>query len=174
MSRTCVWAGCDAIDQPDCSQTAHTVAIADAPFGLAVDEQNDTVYVANTGLEEFQTGYANLTSGISVINGAGCNATTFAGCAYTPASVPVGGFPWDVTVNPASQTVYVTSTVDSDVAKFDAATCNGSSEGKLPHHHPAELTGGWPAYIGIDPGANTLYVTNNTSGGVSIFSLRTP
>jgi YVTN family beta-propeller protein len=167
-------ATCNAVVHMGCGQTAPTVAIADAPFGLAVDQQNDTVYVANTGVEEFQTGYANLTSSVSVINGAGCNATTFASCANTPASVPVGGFPWDVAVDPVSQMVYVTSIVDSDVATFDAATCNGASTANCRTTILPELTGGWPEDLGIDSGADTLYVTNNTSGDLSILPLRAP
>lgn len=167
-------ATCSAIDHADCGQNPPTVAIADVPFGLAVDEQNDTIYVANTGAEYFQTGHANLTSSVSVIDGADCNATTSAGCTNTPASVAVGGFPWDVAVNPASQTVYVTSIVDSDVATFDAATCNGNSTSNCRTTTPPELTGGFPAYIGLDPATNTLYVTNNNDGDLSILPLGTP
>jgi len=165
-------ATCNAKTTGGCGQTAPTVTIADAPYGLAVDEQNDTVYVANTGLEAFITGYANLTSSVSVIRGATCNASVTTGCASSPATVPVGGFPWDVAIDPVTQTVYVTSIVDSDVARFNAATCNGATAADCHVTVLSALTGGWPQYLGIDTTTDTLYVNNNTSGDLSLFSLR--
>jgi YVTN family beta-propeller protein len=83
-------ATCNAQNTSGCNQTPPTVAVKDSPYGLAVDEHTDTVYVANTGNELLQTGYANLTSSVSIINGAACNATQTSGCGQTPSS---GGRP---------------------------------------------------------------------------------
>jgi DNA-binding beta-propeller fold protein YncE len=113
-------ATCNAHVTSGCAQAPATVAVADSPFGLAVDQHTDTVYVANTGDEFFATGYANLTSSVSVIDGLTCNGQVTSGCGNTPFAVPVGGFNWDVEVNPATGEVYVDSTVDSDIAVINA------------------------------------------------------
>jgi YVTN family beta-propeller protein len=165
-------ATCNAQNTSGCNQTPPTVAVKDSPYGLAVDEHTDTVYVANTGNEIFQTPYANLTSSVSIISGTACNATQTSGCGQTPPSVTVGGFPWDVTVDPTTDAVYVTSIVDSDVAVINGAACNGHvANDCLPRVIPAR-TGGWPSDIGLDHGSRTIYVTNNEDGTMSLFHLK--
>jgi DNA-binding beta-propeller fold protein YncE len=129
------------------------------------------VYVANTGNEIFDTGYANLTSTVSIINGTTCNATDTSGCSLTPRSVAVGGFPWSVAIDPATDAVYVTSIVNSNLAIINGTTCDGHlASGCHPRLIPAR-TGGWPADIGVDPASRTMYVTNNVDGTVSLFHL---
>ena len=117
-------ATCSAQDLSGCNQTAPTVNVNDSPYGLDVDEQTDMVYVANTGNETFNTGYANLTSSVSIINGAACNAKDDT---VLPAANLRPGWrvPMDVAVDPTTNRVYVTSIVDSDVAVIDGAHCNG-------------------------------------------------
>jgi YVTN family beta-propeller protein len=163
---------CNAQYSSGCNQTPPTVAVNDSPYGLAVDEHTNTVYVANTGNEIFQTPYANLTSSVSIIHGAACNASQTSGCGQTPTSVPVGGLPWDVAVDPATNAVYVTSIVDSDVAVINGAACNGQITSDCrPRVIPAK-TGGWPSDIGLDPASGTMYVTDNVDGAMSLFRLR--
>jgi YVTN family beta-propeller protein len=164
-------ATCNAHTTSGCGQAPATVTVADSPFGLAVDQHTNTVYVANTGNEIFATGYANLTSSVSVINGATCNGHVTSGCAKTPFAVPVGGFNWDVAVNPATDQVYVDSTVDSDIAMINGATCNGYvTSGCQPKLLPLR-TGGWPAYIALDPADAAMYVPDNVDAAVSVFPL---
>jgi YVTN family beta-propeller protein len=165
-------ATCNAQNPSGCNQTPPAINVNDSPYGLAVDEHTDTVYVANTGNEIFNTGYANLVSSVSVINGAACNATHHAGCSNTPTSVPVGGFPWDVAVDPTTDAVYVTSIVDSDIAVINGAACNGRQTSDCRPRLIPVRTGGWPADIGLDPAARTMYVTDNVDGNMSLFSLR--
>ena len=167
-------ATCSAQDLSGCNQTAPTVNVNDSPYGLDVDEQTDTVYVANTGNETFNTGYANLTSSVSIINGAACNAKDDTGCSQPPTSVPVGGFPWDVAVDPTTNRVYVTSIVDSDVAVIDGAHCNGQVTSDCRARVIPVKTGGWPADIGLDPAAGTIYVTDNVDGTMSLLHLIGP
>jgi DNA-binding beta-propeller fold protein YncE len=161
-------ATCDARVTSGCGQAPATVAVQDSPFGLAVDQHTDTVYVANTGGEFFATGYANLTSSVSVINGATCNGHITSGCGKTPFAVPVGGFDWDVTVNPTTDTVYVTSIVDSDIAVIDGTTCNGSVTSGCSPNLLSLRTGGWPSYIALDPADGAMYVPDNVDAAVSI------
>jgi len=162
---------CNAANTSGCGQAPPTVTVADSPSGLAVDQHTNTVYVANTGNEFFATGYANLTSSVSVINGATCNGQVTSGCTATPFAVPVGGFDWDVAVNPATDQVYVTSIVDSDVVVINGATCNGQdTSGCQPRLLPLR-TGGWPTYIGLDPADGAVYVPDNVDQAVSVFPL---
>jgi len=147
------------------------VTVADSPSGLAVDQHTNTVYVANTGNEFFATGYANLTSSVSVINGATCNGQVTSGCATTPFAVPVGGFDWDVAVNPATDQIYVTSIVDSDVAVINGATCNGRDTSGCQPRLLRLRTGGWPTYIGLDPSDGAMYIPDNVDQAVSVFPL---
>jgi DNA-binding beta-propeller fold protein YncE len=162
---------CNAANTSGCTQAPPTVKVADSPSGLAVDQHTNTVYVANTGNEFFATGYANLTSSVSVINGATCNGQVTSGCAKTPFAVPVGGFDWDVAVNPATDQIYVTSIVDSDVAVINGAICNGQdTSGCQPRLLPLR-TGGWPTYIGLDPADGAMYIPDNVDPAVSVFLL---
>jgi DNA-binding beta-propeller fold protein YncE len=164
-------ATCNARTTSGCGQAPATVTVADSPYGLAVDQHTDTVYVANTGNEFFATGYANLTSSVSVINGAACNGHVTSGCAKPPFAVPVGGFNFDVAVNPATDQVYVDSIVDSDIAVINGTTCNGqATSGCQPRLLPLR-TGGWPSYIGLDPADGAMYVTDNVAAAVSAFPL---
>lgn len=164
-------AACNAQTTSGCGQTAPSVTINDSPFGLAVDQFNDTVYATNSGVEQFDTGYSSVTSSVSVINGATCNGTVTTGCSNTPTSVPVGGLPWGVSVDETTQAVYVSSIVDSDVARIDAATCNGTSTADCHTSVFSELTGGWPSDFGVDDANGTLYVTNNVDADVSLYPL---
>ena len=160
-------ATCNAQVTSGCGQTTATVAVADSPYGLAVDQHTDTVYVANTG-NEFP---ANLASSVSVINGAACNAQVTSGCAKTPFAVPVGGFNWDVAVNSATGQVYVDSIVDSDIAVINGNACNGHvTSGCQPTLLPLR-TGGWPTYIGLDPADGAMYIPDNVDAAVSVFPL---
>ena len=164
-------ATCNAKNTSGCGQAPPTVTVADSPYGLAVDQHTNTVYVANTGNEFFAASYANLTSSVSVINGATCNGQVTSGCATTPFAVPVGGFDWDVAVNPATDQIYVTSIVDSDVAVINGATCNGQdTSGCQPRLLPLR-TGGWPSYIGLDPADGAMYIPDNVDQAVSVFRL---
>jgi YVTN family beta-propeller protein len=164
-------ATCNAHTTSGCRQAPAMVTVADSPYGLAVDQHTNTVYVANTGNEISATGYANLTSSVSVINGATCNGQVTSGCAKTPFAVPVGGFNFDVAVNPATGQVYVTSIVDSDITVINGTTCNGHViSGCQPKLLPLR-TGGWPAYIGLDPADAAIYVPDNVNAAVSVFPL---
>ena len=162
---------CNARTTSGCNQTPAHIKVDDAPFGLAVDQRTDTLYVANTGTEIFQTGYANVTSGVSMINTATCNATRADGCAQTPASVPVGGLPTDVAVDPATHAVYVTSIVDSSLSMIDGAVCNAHLHQDCHARSLPIRTGGWPAEIGLDPADGTIYVADNVDAAISLFSM---
>jgi DNA-binding beta-propeller fold protein YncE len=164
-------ASCNAQVASGCSQSPPTVQVQDSPRSLAIDERTNTIYVANTGSEFFDTGYANVTSSVSMIDGSACNGHNTTGCGRTPSSYPVGGFPWGIAVDQATDRVYVTSIVDSSVALVDGAACNARrTSGCRPQVLP-DTTGGWPTYIGLDPAMNTIYVPDNVDGAMSLYWL---
>ena len=100
-------ATCNATMTTGCGQNPPTIKVGVGPDGVAADQATDTIYVANGG-----------DNTVSVINGATCNATVTSGCGQDPASVPMGGWPSNVTVNPATGTVYVPDNVDGQVSFF--------------------------------------------------------
>ena len=65
--------------------------------------RSDTVYVANTGTDFFTTGYANLTSTVTVINGATCNGHITTGCYPRLLPVRTGGWPAYIGLDPGSR-----------------------------------------------------------------------
>jgi DNA-binding beta-propeller fold protein YncE len=163
---------CNATNTSGCGEPPATVQIQDSPFSLAVDAGTNTVYVANAGDEIFATGYANQTSTVSMIDGANCNGSNPSGCSQAPLAFAVGGFPWGVAVDPRSHNVYVTSIVDSTLAVVNGNACNGHNASGCQAKVLRQSTGGWPNYIGLEPGINTVYVPNNVDGTVSVFTPR--
>ena len=84
-----------------------------------MDQATDTIYTANIADGE----HAGT---VSVINGATCNGTDHTGCGQTPAKVAAGFGAVGVTIDPATNTVYVTNIEDTSVTMINGATCNGS------------------------------------------------
>lgn len=68
-------------------------------------QASDTIYVDSI-----------VGSSTDVFNGATCNARVTSGCGQTPVSVPMGGWPSNVTVNPTTGTVYAPDNVDGQVS----------------------------------------------------------
>jgi DNA-binding beta-propeller fold protein YncE len=76
-------AGCNAVTTRGCGRPAKTVKDRHGPDAVDVDVATDTVYVANSGLN-------NNGDTVSVINGAACNGRTGSGCRRAPRTVTVG------------------------------------------------------------------------------------
>ena len=75
------------------------------------------------------------------------------------ATVPVGGSPRDVTVDPGLHTVYVTTSDDGTVSVIDGST----------HRVTAALPVGHGPYgVAVDPGTHTVNVANSNDGTVSV------
>ena len=165
---------CNARSTSGCDRTPAHVPVPDTPYGLAVDPDTATLYVANTGAELFRTGYANPASSVSVIDTSACNATRAEGCGRPATSVPTGGMPWNVAIDGATHAVYVTSIVDSTVAAIDGTSCNGRRHRDCRARPLREGTGGWPADIGLDPADGTIYVTDNVDAALSVLRLPRP
>jgi YVTN family beta-propeller protein len=149
-------ATCNATHPAGCGQIAH-VTVGGFPVALAVNAVTGTVYVVNQG------------SGVSVVNGAICNATNQSGCNQMPPTLGAGTAPSGITVDQATDRVYVTSTLDSDTDVYNGATCNRavtSGCGQTPISVPV---GGFPGDPVVDEANGTVYVPDTVDGEVSYF-----
>ena len=157
---------CNATNHSGCGQHPPTVSVGIGPGAIAVNQATHSVYVANG----FFTGTPSTS--VSVIDGATCNASVTTGCGQTPATMVTGGDPFDIAVAEATDTVYVSSIVNSTTEVFNGATCNAgvtSGCGQAPVSVP---TGGWSSGLGVNPKTDTVYVSDNTDGEVSFFRTR--
>jgi len=121
------------------------------PWGVAVDETTDTVYVTL-----FSNG--DYAADVAVVNGASCNGYVTNGCNQVATQVPVGHNAIGITLDPFTHDVYTANYQDASASVIDGAVCNGSvtsgcdrAAGKLPAAHG-------PASIVADPAVGTLYV----------------
>ena len=154
---------CNALNIRGCGQVPATVAAGNGPVALAVNQATDTVYVADVSSDT-----------VSVINGATCNASRTSGCGQKPPLVTVAGGPDAVAVDPATDTVYVTSGgtnfsgTGHELSVINGATCNGtvtSSCGQVP----ATVTvGSFPFGAAFDSATDTVYVTNANDNTMSV------
>ena len=140
---------CNALQASGCGINTPEVQVGYRPGTIAVDQATDTIYVVNS---------ADNT--VSVINGATCNARNTSGCSHTPPTVKVGSNPVDLSLDQATDTVYVANWGNgkgTTVSVIDGRTCNGqvtSGCGKIP----ATVTiGTAPAGVIVDEPTDTVY-----------------
>jgi DNA-binding beta-propeller fold protein YncE len=88
-------ATCNGTDTAGCAGTSPSIDIGRAPSTVVVDTLTDTVYVADPGSD-----------GVSVVDGATCNAELTSGCTRPAPEQAVGVGPFGLGVNQATNTVY--------------------------------------------------------------------
>ncbi len=155
-------ATCDAAHTTGCSQAAVLMPLGlssttatgpgTAPWGLAVDEATNTVYLSLVAGGDYVTD-------VAVVNGASCNGYVTSGCNQVAPQVPRAGYSaFGITVDPFTHDVYVANLQDTSVSVIDGASCNGlvtfgcdQPASKLPAAQA-------PVSIVTDPGVGTLYV----------------
>lgn len=154
-------ATCNATDHSGCDQTPATARAGAFDNVLAVDPHTHMVYTTDQGADP---------GTVSVIDGNVCNGAHTSGCASQPVAAPVvGGAPSGITINPATDTVYVANTgltPDEDpvpggdtLSVIDGAACTAA--------HPAGCApvgtvaaGPAPAAAAVDPASDTIYVAD--------------
>ena len=151
---------CNGTHPAGCNQTPPAIPVGDGPYPIAVDQRTNTVYVANGG-----------DGTLSMINAATCNANTMTGCGRTPSAVNVGGLPFGLALDESTDTLYITSIVDSDVQTIDAGTCNATTRRNCDLVPDGARVGGWGGAIALDPSADSAYVPDNVDGTVSLLAL---
>jgi YVTN family beta-propeller protein len=154
-------ATCNGHVTSDCSTKAN-VTVGPGPWGLAVNQTTDTVYVADQGSDA-------ATSGVSVIDGATCNATNLSGCSHTPATLGAGTEPAQIAVDQVTGAVYASSYLDSDTDVFNGSRCNATTTSGCAQTPVSVPVGGYPGNPVVDDANDTVYVPDNDDNDVSYF-----
>ena len=152
-------ATCNASVTSGCRSTPASVTVGSLPLGLAVNQATNTIYVAN----------ANDNT-ISVINGTRCNATDASGCGNAPPQVPLGSSPLAVTVDEATDTIYVLNPgTPATVSVIDGATCNAMITSGCGNVPPTVTVGngGGVAGIAVNTATDTIYVADTADDTIS-------
>lgn len=166
---------CNGTDHSGCaSQPEATIGVGGGPSGIAVNPVTNTVYVANTGLDNNENPVPNGNT-ISVIDGATCRAHDLGGCSPV-GTAKVGTAPAAVAVDPTNNSIYVANTYDPNsfvhegtVSVLDGATCDAAHSSGCSVQTPPEVTVGNDAIsAAVDPNNHSVYVTNATDDTVSV------
>ncbi len=153
---------CNARRLAGCATPPSMVSVGANPVAVALDQRTHTVFVADSGTGPGSGG------GVSVINADSCNAGNQAGCAQVETLSVPGGNPDGIAIDPATDTVYVTTITSSGpnlISVFNGATCDAADTagcGQSPVALQVGDSGGGDSdlSIAINPPNNTLYVTN--------------
>ena len=156
-------ATCNASVTSGCSHSPPVISVGTDPSALAVDQATNTVYVAN--------GFYNFlpSASVSVIDGVTCNASVTSGCGQTPQIMATGGTPIGIAVDQTTDTVYVSSLIDSSTEVFNGATCNATHHSGCGQTPASVPVGGWPEGVAVNQSTSTVYVPDNVDAEVSFF-----
>jgi DNA-binding beta-propeller fold protein YncE len=159
---------CNATRASGCSHLKTLRLSAGQPHEVAVNPMTDTIYAA------LATAHGHDV--VDVFNGATCNATRATGCQQKPRELKVGASGGRLgksslylAVNPTTNTLYVTNVLQTTGAGHTVYVLNGATCDATDHagcrQKPATITVGRdPSASAIDPGTNTIYVTNHAGG----------
>ena len=149
-------ATCNATDQAGCGRAAATVTVGLAPWGIAVDQSTNKIYVANN------TG-GDTPASLSVINGALCDATETSGCAAGPSELTDPGFaPNGIALDLTNHVLYTANFYGASVSAINIASAAGSRSA------PQFAVGSSPEDLAVDAANHTVYVSNSLDGTVSV------
>jgi YVTN family beta-propeller protein len=153
-------ATCNATVTSGCSQTPAVVNVGSGPTGIALDAAAHTIYTSN---------FNDAT--VSAIDAASCNAATTSGCGAQPAgSLRAGGGTSDVTVDPATGTIYTPNGDTNTVSVLNGASCNATITAGCTRFPATVPVGGQPEEPAVDDATRTVYVSNAADGTVSVIN----
>ena len=155
---------CNAAVGSGCAETPPVFHVGNGPFGIAVNDRTNTVYVANSGDDT-----------LSVMNGATCDARSTAGCGDAPAVVAAGPSPNGVAVDQITDTVYVAGgsqdqPSNGSLAVVNGATCNGQITTGCTQTPRLMTTGGLLFTVAVDQATHRVYVTSVFDSDLEIFN----
>ena len=139
------------------ASSAPTAAVGGFPTGIAADQTNGTVYSAS-----------GLTSSLSMIDDATCNASTTVGCSSSKTAPTGGTDAIGVVVDDATHTVYAVDGGSNTVAVLDADTCNAHEQTGCAKSPVSVSVPGGPEFIALNETTDTVYVADTNSGTVSV------
>jgi DNA-binding beta-propeller fold protein YncE len=88
-------ATCNGFTTTGCAEHYPTIATGRSPFNMTIDTTTDYLYVSD-----------GSSAAVSIINAAACNSRVTTGCATPSRQQPVSSFPFGITVDPTTKTVY--------------------------------------------------------------------
>jgi DNA-binding beta-propeller fold protein YncE len=159
-------ARCNANTIQGCHQNVRKVKDPRGPDAVDVDLATNTVYAADGGTN-------SPGDTVSVISGANCDGSTGRGCGHAPRTITVGSVPFWVTVDQATDTVYVANNNDGTVSVINGARCNATATSGCQRALRAVGTGGGVAYMSVDESRHTLFAINQTDDTISEINTRT-
>jgi DNA-binding beta-propeller fold protein YncE len=133
-------------------KTPATVVTGEAPFGIAVAPDGQSVYVANgnaNNISQFDVGARGVLAPKS------------------PATAPTGTGPSEVAVSPDGRNVYVANYLGNSVSQY-----NVGAGGKLSLKTPATVPAGHsPFGVAGSPDGQSVYITNNAGRRLSQYDV---
>ncbi|MGO9197013.1 MAG: YncE family protein [Acidimicrobiales bacterium] len=153
---------CNGRDTKGCGHRPHTANIPAGAGAVAVDPLTHTVYVV-----DYATGI------LSLVDASTCNASDTTHCKPLPHTAKVGIHPWRITVDVATDTVYVTNFGDGTVSVIDGAACNAEKTTACGGRHDVIRVGEEPEAVAVDDVNGLGFVTNAGSDTVSVFHTST-
>jgi DNA-binding beta-propeller fold protein YncE len=159
-------ATCNGTDHSGCGRLAATVTVGLGPDGVAVDDQTNTVYVANNA-------EGDAPGTVSVINGATCNGSETAGCTGNIPAVGIGRSPRLVAIDLRTDVIYVTDYSSAGVSVLNGLTCNATITTGCSTAAPEQPVGSQPYGLGVNAYSNTVYALSGVGPvSMSIFGGR--
>jgi YVTN family beta-propeller protein len=126
------------------SKILPTIPVDSQPIGIAVNPNNNKIYVANAGSDS-----------VSVIDGLSTRLLT---------KVSVGDNPIDIAVNPSTNKVYVTNVLSNTVSVIDGKSNMNSETIKVEKR---------PVGVIVNHKDNKVYVTNSGTNTLSVIDGKT-
>jgi YVTN family beta-propeller protein len=150
-------ATCNASDTSGCGQAAPTVTVGRAPYGVAVDQATNVIYVVNNA-----GGDTGAT--LSIIDGAHCDGADSSGCVSGPPTDLGPGqlAPNGIALDPATHTLFTANFFNASISEIDVATLPGKQSA------PRFAVGSAPEDLVLDPGDHTIYASSSLDGTVSV------
>jgi len=155
-------ATCDAANTAGCSHAPFAFTLGEEPWGIAVDQATDTIYVA------IERG-GDYAGSVAVINGASCNGSDTSGCARKPPMIAAGFGVTSLAINPATHILYTSNHEDASVSVINGATCSSLARTGCDQKPPKLPARNYPGPIAVDPAVGTAYVA--TLNGLAVIPL---
>jgi DNA-binding beta-propeller fold protein YncE len=154
---------CNGTDHSGCGHVAATVQVGPDPYGVAVSDATDTVYVANDADGE-------VPGTLSMINESTCNGSSTAGCGGTMTTIGIGRGPHLVVVDGSADFVYVSDHASAEVSELNGATCNAENTSGC-NAAIEQPVGSQPFGMAVNPDTNTVYaMTFLGVASISVFA----
>ena len=150
---------CNATVTSGCAHSRSVSTGGQDPIGVAVDSSTGTIYVVNGG-----------SNNLAVLNANRCDAIDQSGCSDRPTIVNIPGGPEFLSLNPATQTLYIADTTGGTVSVLNTKSCNATSTSGCAHALGSIPVGGSAFPIAVDQQTNTVYV--GTNQGVAVIDGR--